>query len=118
MALETEPIFLLNRFCSSVYCQQNILCLPIFGSDIVDVVGDDEGYTEFLAHRDEGFVDFFLLWDAVILQFKEEVIGSKNFPKLASQFFRCCDVIPQNRAANRACKTGTCSNQAFMVFCQ
>ncbi len=118
VALETEAVFLLNRLCTRVYCEQNILSLPIFGSDIVDIVGHDERNAEFLAHCNEGFVNPFLFGYAVILKFKEEVVRSENLSELTSQLFSRCDVIPQNCTTNGACKASACSDQTLVIFSQ
>jgi hypothetical protein len=47
VALEPEAVLVFNGLRTSVYCQQDILSLPVFSADIVDIVGDDEGDAEF-----------------------------------------------------------------------
>ena len=57
---------------------QTVLGFPVFFFDVVNIVGNDKWNIKFVSQFNQLFVDDFLVFKAVVLQFDVIVVGAEK----------------------------------------
>ncbi len=70
-----------------LHAEQDFVGVVVVFAEVVAVVGGDEGDVELFFHAEEVGVDFLFQFEALVLDFEEEVSAAEDFLVLAGGFF-------------------------------
>ena len=122
IALEIELLMIHHRHAVRIIhlaaggnAEQDILCARMFLADIMDIVRGNERELELLGEFDELSVDELLFFDAVILNFEEEIIVSEDIEIIGKSLPGSPLPFIEESAGNFALNTSGESDQTFAV---
>ena len=94
------------------------MCLGVFLFDVVNVVGCNEGQSDFLGEQDEVSVGGFFVCFAVVHEFEEKVVGAKDIGIFKGEFFGAFEVFIAASFVDFAAEVSGESDEALGVFAE
>ena len=97
---------------------QHVLNARIRLGQIMRVIGRHQTDVQLSGKLVQTFIDFLLQRNAVVLNFKVEMLPVKNIEELLAEVIRAVHITVRQRTRNRARQTGRQTNQTFAVRAQ